>query len=72
MISYTARKVTLALALVVLAASAGRTLAQSTTAPSTPPTTTTPPPATPDTVTGTDPEPQDGFVEGISVILQLA
>ena len=71
MISYTARKLTLALTLVILTAPVGKAFAQSTTPPSIPPTTIAPPPMVPDTVTGTDPEPQDDMVEGILGVLHL-
>jgi hypothetical protein len=54
-----ARKVTLALTLVVLTASAGKAIAQSTT----------PPPSTPSIVTGTDPAPD--YVGMILAVLHL-
>jgi hypothetical protein len=62
------RKLTLALTLAVLIAPAGMALAQSTTTPPPPP----PPPATPQSVTGTNPEPQDVVTQMVLVFLHLA
>ena len=64
MIRNATRKFALTVALLVLIASAGRVLAQSST--------TTPPPADPSVITGTNPEPQDDIIAAILSIFFLA
>jgi hypothetical protein len=61
-------KLTLALTLVVLTTSAGKTVAQSTTPPT--PTSSSPTPPNPGIVTGTDPAPD--YVGIILALLHLA
>jgi hypothetical protein len=69
MIRNFARKLVLALTVAALSANAGTVLAQSATSTTNnPPTSTTPPP-TPNSVTGTDPEPQGDII--ITVVLAL-
>jgi hypothetical protein len=68
MIRNTARKLTLAFTLALLASPIAGAFAQSSTPTPTPPTTTTPPPPSPTVVTGTDPEPGDPDVAQIIVI----
>jgi hypothetical protein len=69
MLKNASRKLTLALTLAALMAPAGRAFAQSTTTPPPPPLPTT---ATPSSVTGTNPEPQDDTVHKVLVFLHLA
>ena len=70
MLKNASRKLTLALTLAVLTASAVKAVAQSTTPPPPAPTTSTPPPSSPGIVTGTDPAPD--YVGMILAILHLA
>jgi hypothetical protein len=73
MIRNSFRKLALGLTIAALSANAGTALAQSGNSTTTnPPTTTTQPPA-PDSVTGTDPEPQgDVFMTVVLALLHMA